>query len=124
MRRRRTYLVLGALVVFAALTGAVALLRLPPMQPGVSLTTLAQLKAGMSEADVAAILGPPTADWTGRPPTGHPPPAAGARLLGYAGDRATASVEFDSGGRFVRCRPVTVRVVTGLERVRLRLNWW
>jgi hypothetical protein len=32
-------------------------------------------------------------------------------------------VEFDAGGRLVRCIPL-VRVVTGLERLRIRLNWW
>jgi hypothetical protein len=76
----------------------------------------------MSEADVTAILGSPTADLTARPPAGVPSPAPGGRLLEYAGVRATARVEFDAGGRLVRNSPV-VRTVTGLERLRLRLNW-
>ena len=124
MRRRRTLVVLGGLLALAGLTGAVFLLWLPPKEPEVSLTTLAHLKPGMSEADVAAVLGPPTADRTSQPPAGDALTVAGGRLLEYAGERATATVEFDASGRLVRCRPVEVRKVTGLERIRLRLNWW
>jgi hypothetical protein len=77
----------------------------------------------MPEAEVTAVLGPPTADLTGHPPAGVPAPPAGSRLVEYVGTQATARVEFDLDGRMVRCYPV-IRVVTGLERVRLRLNWW
>jgi hypothetical protein len=35
----------------------------------------------------------------------------------------TVTVEFDGAGRLVRYYPV-VHEVSGLERVRLRLNWW
>jgi hypothetical protein len=124
MRRRRTVIAVGALVVLSGLTGAVALLLSAPGRPGVSLTTMARVEPGMSEAEVEAVLGPPTADRTGRPPPRVAPSAAGGRLLEYAGERATAVVEFDPGGRAVRAWPVEVRTVTGVERVRLRLNWW
>jgi len=83
---------------------------------------MGRLAAGMSETEVAAIIGPPTADLTAFPPTGVAAIAAGGRLLEYAGDRATAQVEFDTAGRLVRCYP-KVRVITGLERLRLHLNW-
>jgi len=120
MRHRRTLLILTALAMLAAVAAtAWVLLR----QPGVTVTTLARLKPGMSESEVAAILGPPTADVTDDPPSGVPAPVAGGRLLEYAGERATAWVEFDVDGRLVRCRPV-IHKVTGVERVRLRMNWW
>lgn len=120
MRRARTLVILVAL---AGLGGAVAFLGPRPDRSNVTLTTLTRLVPGMSEADVAALLGPPTADLTDRPPSGVLAPVPGGRLLEYAGDRATATVEFGPDGRLVRFQPV-VRVVTGLERARLRLNWW
>jgi hypothetical protein len=92
-------------------------------QPAVTVTTLARLAPGMTEAEVAAILGPPTADVTDHPPGGIPAPAVGGRLLEYVGERATARVEFDADGRLVRCHPA-VRKVTAVERIRLRMNWW
>jgi hypothetical protein len=119
MRRR----VLLVLIALAGLAGVAALLWLPPARPEVSLTTLVRLTPGMSEAQVAAVLGPPAADLTGQPPQGVPPPAPGARLLRYAGRRATVTAEFDAGGRLVRYHPV-IHEVSGLERVRLRLNLW
>ena len=62
-------------------------------RPEVSLTAIMdRLTAGMSEADVAAVLGPPTADVTGRLPARYPTPAAGGRVLEYQGARATAGV--------------------------------
>jgi hypothetical protein len=121
MRKRR------ALVVLAAAAGVAwvaAFLWTRRVSPEVSLTTMSRLTPGMSEADVAAALGPPTADVTGRLPARFPRPAAGNRVLEYAGVRATAAVEFSPDGRLVREYPTSIRVVTGLERVRLRLNWW
>ena len=107
----------------AKLPGVVAILWAVPAQPEVSLTTLARLTPGMSEADVAGLFGLPTADVTGQPPTSIPPPVAGGRLLEYSGRRATVTVEFDADGRLVRTYPV-IHEVSGLERVRIRLNWW
>jgi hypothetical protein len=121
MRQQRTVVVLGVLAIVVA--GVAVTLWALRSRPEVTLTTMVRLTPGMSGADVAAVLGSPTADLTACPPAGVPPPAVGGRLLEYAGDRATARVEFDAGGRLVRCHPV-VRVVTGLERLRLRLNWW
>ena len=120
---RKWWRLLVVLVALVGLAGVGVLLWPAPERPGVSLTTIARLVPGMSEADVAAALGPPTADLTDHPPVGVPPPTAGGKLLKYAGDRATATVEFDPDGWLVRCHPV-VHVVTGLERIRLRLNWW
>jgi hypothetical protein len=106
-----------------ALAAGLLCLYLSPARPDVTLTTMARLSPGMLEADVRAILGPETADLTARPPAGVPAPAAGGRLLEYAGTRATARVEYGPDGRMVRCH-TAVRVVTGLERLRIRLNWW
>jgi hypothetical protein len=111
------------LVPLVVVVGIAAVLWALPRRPAVSLTTIVHLSPGMSEADVAMLLGPPTADVTARPPAGLPPAAPGGKLLQYVGDRATATVEFDPGGRVVRVHPV-IRTVTGIERVRLRLNWW
>lgn len=122
MRWRRTVVWLGAAAGIAWLAGVIVLVGLAPQRAGVSLTTIARLTPGMTEADVAAVLGPPTTDRTGRPPARFPA-AADARLLEYAGERATAVAEFDAG-RLVQCRPVSIRTVSGVERVRLRLNWW
>jgi hypothetical protein len=123
MNKPRTLVVLATAAVVAGVAGVAATLWALQRRPAVTLTTMARLTPGMSEADVAAVLGPPSADRTACPPAAVPPPAAGGRLLEYAGDRATARVEFDAGGRLVRCHP-EVRIVTGLERLRLRLNWW
>lgn len=119
----RRWQLLVILVTFAALAGLVALLWAVPAQPEVSLTTLARLTPGMSEADVAVFIGQPAADVTGQSPAPIPPPVAGGRLLEYSGRRATVTVEFDADGRLVRTYQV-VHEVSGLERVRLRLNWW
>lgn len=144
MRRRR---ILLALVGLAGLVGVTSLFWLVPPRPEVSLTTLARLRPGMSEAEVAAIFGAPTADLSGLPPGAVPPPAPGAefwvnpgslagagkggapprrpgaRRLRYVGRRATVTAEFDSKGGLVHCYPV-IHEISGLERIRLRLNWW
>ena len=75
-----------ALSVVSILLGAVAtlFLFLRPM-PEVSVTGMSRLRRGMTEAEVAANLGPPTADLTAEPPAGVPAPAAGGKLLEYAG---------------------------------------
>jgi hypothetical protein len=122
MNKPRTPVVLATVAVVTGVAGVAVTWWALQSRPAVTLTTILRLTPGMSEADVAAILGSPTADLTASPPPGFPPPAAGGRLLEYAGDRATARVEFDAGGRLVRCIPL-VRVVTGLERLRIRLNW-
>jgi hypothetical protein len=124
MRRQRVFLVMVALLALVASVGPIAWLISARDRQEVSLTTLAQVRPGMSEADVSAILGHSTTDRTDRPPARVAPPGAGGRLLEYAGERATAVVEFDADGRVVRAQPVEVRQVTGLERLRLRLNWW
>ena len=104
--------------------GATAVLRaLAPRTPNVSLTTLARLNPGMSEAEVAAALGPPTEDVTGRAPPDIPPAAPGGRLLVYVGERAKATLEFGADGRLVR-HEVVIWAVNLEERIRLRLNWW
>jgi hypothetical protein len=121
--QQRTRVVLVSLAAVATAVAVAVTLWALQRRPEVTLTTIARLTPGMSEQDVATILGPPAADLTPCPPAGVPPAAAGGRLLEYAGDRATARVEFDAAGRLVRCHPV-VRIVTGLERIRLRLNWW
>ncbi len=70
------------------------------MRPEVSLTTIMdRLTAGQSEAEVSAILGPPTADVTGRLPARFPSPSVGNRILEFTGERATAGVEFGPDGR-------------------------
>ena len=122
MTNQRTPWRLLALAGFA-LVAALLCLYLSPARPDVTLTTMVRLSPGMTEADVKAILGPESADLTAHPPAGVPAPAAGGRLLEYAGSRATARVEFGPDGRMVRCHRA-VRVVTGLERLRIRLNWW
>jgi hypothetical protein len=118
--RKRTILLLGPLI---AVVGIVAVVWALPNRPAVSLTTIVHLSPGMSETDVAELLGPPTADVTARPPAGLPPAARGGKLLQYVGDRATVTVEFDPAGRVV-CFYPAIRTVTGIERLRLRLNWW
>lgn len=80
MRRRRTLVVLGAILALAGLTGVAALVWLLPKRTEVSLTTIARLSPGMSEADVAKVLGPPTADRTGQP-LARFPVATSVRLL-------------------------------------------
>ena len=144
MRRQR---VLVMLIAVAGLVAVAAFLWLSASRTEVSLTTLARLEPGMSEAEVAAIFGIPDADLTGLPPEVVPPPAPGAafwvnpgslvrsgkggvppprpggRLLRYVGRRATVTAEFDPDGGLVRCYPA-IHEVSGLERLRLRLNWW
>jgi hypothetical protein len=127
MQRQRAIVGLGAAVglawVWVAWTAA--FLWLGPGRPEVSVNNLAWLTPGMSKAAVAAVLGPPAADLTDRLPAARfPPPAAGNRVLEYAGERATAAVEFGPDGRLVRWYPIAIQVVSGLERIRLRLNWW
>jgi len=114
-----------ALSVASILLGGVATLfvLLRPV-PEVSLTGMSCLRLGMTEAEVAANLGSPTADLTASPPPGMPAPPAGGKLLEYAGAKATARVEFGPDGRMARCDAASIRTVSGLERVRIRLNWW
>lgn len=118
--RNRLFLLTAGLAGFACVL--VLTLSMLPARREVSLTTLARLTAGMSEADVADLFGRPTAEVTGRPPAALPA-LAGARLLEYSGRRATVTVQFDAGGRLVRYCAV-IHEVSGLERVRIRLNWW
>jgi hypothetical protein len=122
MRKWRPFLIL--LLVLLVLAGTViVLVALTPESPEVSLRTLTRLDPGMSEAEVAAAIGPPTEDVTGRAPPSIPPAAPGGRLLVYPGERATATVEFGPDGRLVRYHPV-IRTINLEERIRLRLNWW
>src|SRR5437867_3995183 len=120
LRPQRTFVGLIVLACLTTLAGVAVLLWMLPARPDVSLTTLARLTPGMSEAEVADVFGPPAADLTGQPPARIPPPEAGGRLLEYSGRRATMTVEFDAGGRLVRSHSV-VHEVSGLERVRIRL---
>ena len=120
---RKKWWVLVALLGVLVLAGVGVLLSLEPKRPEVSLTTLVHLDRGMTEAEVTALLGPPTADVTGRAPASIPPAAPGGRLLMYTGERATATVEFGPDGRLVRYHPV-LRTINLEERIRLRLNWW
>jgi len=106
-----------------AVIGLAVTLWCLPSRPEVTLTTMARLAPGMTEMEVAELIGPPTADLTTCPPAGIALMTTAGRLLEYAGDQATAQVEFDTAGRLVRCYP-KVRIITGLERLRLRLNWW
>jgi hypothetical protein len=115
---------LVALLGVLVLAGVGVLLSLAPKKrPEVSLTTLVRLDPGMTEAEVTAVLGPPTDDVTGRAPASIPPAAPGGRLLMYTGERATATVEFGPDGRLVRYHPV-FRTINLEERIRIRLNWW
>jgi hypothetical protein len=123
MGKWRKFVPLTTLAGLAALLGVIAVLGMIPKGPAVTLTTIMRLRPKMSEAEVAAVLGPPAADRTRQPPTGVPPPPDGGRLLEYVGDRATTLVEFDAHGQIVCVRP-EIRTVSGLERVLLRLNWW
>jgi hypothetical protein len=122
-RRRKIFVVAIALTSLATMAGVAIFLWPPHARPEVTLTTLTRPKPGMSEADVEAIFGPPTGDLTGNPPATVPRPVAGGRLLLYSGRRATVTVEFDAGGQLVRSFP-EIHEVSGLERIRLRLNWW
>ena len=121
MRSHRALVILAAVATAA---GVLVTLWALMSRPSVSLTSMARLRPGMTEADVAAVLGQPTADLTGHEPAGVPAPVAGGRLLEYASDRATARVEYGPGGRLVRVHAAAVRKVSGLERLRLRLDWW
>jgi hypothetical protein len=121
MRKWRRLLV-GVVALLALAGGAVLLWPREP-RPALSLRTLTRLDPGMTEAQVAALLGPTAADVTGAPPPGVPAPKPGGRLLVYSGDRATATVEFGPDGRMVRFHPV-IRTVNLEERIRIRLNWW
>ena len=124
MRRRgKIFVVAFALASLVTLAGVAILLWPPYARPEVSLTTLTRLKPGMSEFDVEAIFGPPTSDLTAKPPATIPRPVAGGRLLLYSGRRAAVTVEFNAGGQLVR-NFSEIHEVSGLERVRLRLNWW
>ena len=111
------------LAVLFGLAGAVFFLWPAPKQLDVSLRSLTRLEPGMSEAQVAAEIGPSVADVTDHPPAGVPPAARGGRLLAYTGDRATATVEFGRDGRLVRFHPV-IHTINLEERIRIRLNWW
>ena len=124
---RKKWRLLVALLGVLVLAGVGVLLSLAPKlslaRPEVSLTTLVRLDPGMTEAEVAALLGPPTDDVTGRAPASIPPAAPGGRLLMYTGERATATVEFGPDGRLVRYH-FDLRTINLEERIRLRLNWW
>ena len=120
---RKRWRLLIALLIVLVLAGIPVFLSLEPKRPEVSLTTLVHLDRGMTEAEVAALLGPPTDDVTGRVPASIPPAAPGGRLLMYTGERATATVEFGPDGRLVRYHP-ELRTVNLEERIRLRLNFW
>jgi hypothetical protein len=122
MRKRRKFVILASVTGLVALAGVFAILWLIPSRPEVSLTTVVRVKPGMSEAAVAAILGPPTADVTTVRMGIVPPPPDGCRLLEYADELATARVVFDADDRVVGCQS-TIHTITGLERLRLRLNW-
>src|SRR5262245_57556290 len=121
--RKRWRLLVALLVVLVVLAGVAVLLSLDRKRPEVSLTTLVRLDPGMTEAEVADLLGPPSDDVTGRAPASIPPAAPGGRLLMYAGERATATVEFGPDGRLVRYHPV-LQTINLEERIRLRLNFW
>jgi hypothetical protein len=115
--------VLSGLVVLGGVATAIALWWPTSEGPQASLKTIARLAPGMTEAEVAAKIGPPSADVTAGPPTGVPTAPAGGRLLQYDGDRATATVAFGPDGRMVRVHTV-VRTISLEERIRLRTNWW
>jgi hypothetical protein len=120
--RFRAFVALSvAAILFAAVATLFVLLR--PV-PEVSLTGMSRLRLGMTEAEVAANLGAPTGDLTAAPPAGVPAPPSGGKLLEYTGAKATARVEFGPDGRMARCDAASIRTVSGLERVRIRLNWW
>ena len=132
--RKRLLLAAGTMAGLVCMV--LLVLAMLPGRPEVSLTTLSRLTVGMSEADVADVFGPPAAGLTGQTPLGgwiYPgqgkgvaiatPPKGGLRVLRYSGPRATVTVEFGVDGRLVRCYPV-IHEVSGLERLRLRLNWW
>src|SRR5262245_39039614 len=137
MRRRQMLLVI---LLLGGVIAVVLPLYLMPAKTDVSLTTLAQLKRGMSEQEVATIFGPPTVDLTGVPAAAIPPPAQGApfwvnpgslgkggvpsakpgaKLLRYVGRRATVTAEFDEDGGLIHCYPL-IHEISGLERIRLR----
>jgi hypothetical protein len=123
-KSKKAVAVLIVLAALACLGGAASTAwTLTAGPPQVSVTSIMRLKAGMTEADVAAVLGPATADVTARPPAGVPAPAAGERMLEYAGARATARLAYDADGKLVRWYPA-VRTVTATERLRLRLASW
>jgi hypothetical protein len=63
---RKGWGLLVALLVVLVLAGVAVLLSLDHKRPEVSLTTLVRLDPGMTEAEVADLLGPPTDDVTGR----------------------------------------------------------
>jgi hypothetical protein len=121
MRQRKR--VLFGLVVLGGFGAAIALWGPTSDGPQASLKTIARLAPGMTEAEVAAKIGPPSADVTAGPPAGVPIAPAGGRLLEYEGDRATATVAFGPDGRMVRVH-TAVRTISLEERIRLRTNWW
>jgi hypothetical protein len=115
-----TLLVLAMIVIAAGFLCAF----LASAHPDVSITSISRLTPGMTEAQVATKLGLPTADLTARPPVDAPAPVPGGKLLEYAGTSATVLVEFGPDGRMRHCHPTAIRTVSGIERLRLRLNWW
>ena len=121
MRKRKR--ILFGLAILGGIAGAIVLWWPAPDPPQASLKTIARLAPGMTEAEVAAKIGPPSADVTGGPPAGVPMAPAGGRLLEYDGDRATATVAFGPDGRMVMVYTV-VRTISLEERIRLRTNWW
>jgi hypothetical protein len=120
---RKWQRLLVGVVALLGLAGGAVLLWSCGQRPEPSLQTFTRLDPGMTEAQVAAQLGPPAGDVTSAPPPGVPPPKPGGRLLVYSGDRATATVEFGPDGRMVRFHP-EIRAVNLEERIRIRLNWW
>jgi hypothetical protein len=110
------------LPVAVAIVGIVTLLAIPDRQE-VTLTTILQLMPGMPEAEVSEILGTPAEDLTFSPPVGTAPIMRGGKLLHYSGENASIIIEFDSQGRLVRSYQ-HIRIVTAVERARLRLNLW
>jgi hypothetical protein len=122
MRRRWKVVILTIPVLLGGLVIYLAVAIRPV--PDVTLTTMSRLAPGMTEAEVAARLGEPTADLTAAPPVAAPAPGVNGRLLEYAGDAATAWVEYDQHGHLVRWTPGAVRRVSAYERVRLRLDLW
>ncbi|HJZ91897.1 MAG TPA: hypothetical protein VKE40_13575 [Gemmataceae bacterium] len=115
--RRRTLVGLALLAIVSALV----FLWPTAEPPGVTRTNLKRLRLGMSEAEVQALLGPPSADLTGQAPASGPGPAGQGRLLRYDGDGVGAQVEFDPDGRLARIFPY-VRD-SFVERLRSQLRW-
>ena len=120
-RRLRRRFVVG-LVLLIGLGVAAYLIWPAPDPPSLRLTNLHQLRPGMSEAEVEAVVGPPSTDLTGQGPGATPPVPANGRLLQYDGKRMSAKVSFDKDGRVVQVLP-EIRSVSGMDRIRLRTGW-